>query len=273
MKRKIGWLGGAALLALSAICSATAASLTTFAAESRTEKSVKTEKSEAAKIRVLVFDGGHPYDEPEFAEMLAALGDEFEFSRATLPRDRALLAPGLEKRFDALLFYDMCQTPMSDEEFARYETLLKSGKIGVFFLHHRLSAHPERPDFWKIAGGTYVFEQNCEIEGKRRPLGAYEHDREIDVKPARIDGEPPFPLEAFTIIDESYENMWVSPDVKVLLTTDALRMTPQVAWTWTLGDAEVLTFALGHDKKAYENPAFRRFLKNGLIWLVENVKD
>lgn len=237
------------------------------------ETSVKTEKTEAEKIRVLVFDGGHPYDEPEFAEMLAALGDEFEFSRATLPQDRALLAPGLEKKFDALLFYDMCQTPMSDAEFERYETLLKSGKIGVFFLHHRLSAHPERPDFWKIAGGTYVFEQNCEIEGKRRPLGAYEHDREINVKPARIDGEPPFPLEAFTIIDESYENMWVSPDAKVLLTTDAPRMTPQVAWTWTLGDAEVLTFALGHDKKAYENPAFRRFLKNGLIWLVENVKD
>jgi hypothetical protein len=161
---------------------------------------------------------------------------------------------------------------MTDEEFARYETLLKSGKIGVFFLHHRLSAHPERPDFWKIAGGTYVFEQNCEIEGVRRPLGAYEHDREIDVKPARIDGESPFPLEAFTIIDESYENMWVSPDAKVLLTTDASRMTPQVAWTWTLGDAEVLICALGHDKKAYENPAFRRFLKNGLNWLAENVK-
>ncbi len=269
MIRKNNWLRSAALLVLSAICCATAANPAALAAE----KSTKTEKSETAKIRVLVFDGGHPYDEPEFAEMLAALGDEFEFSRATLPQDRALLAPGLEKRFDALLFYDMCQTPMSDEEFARYETLLKSGKIGVFFLHHRLSAHPERPDFWKIAGGTYVFEQNCEIEGKRRPLGAYEHDREIDVKPARIDGEPPFPLEAFTIIDESYENMWVSPDVKVLLTTDAPRMTPQVAWIWTLGDAEVLTFALGHDKKAYENPAFRRFLKNGLIWLVENVKD
>lgn len=268
MKRKIGWRWGGALLVLGAIWSATAASLMAQAAEN----SIKSEKTEAAKIRVLVFDGGHPYDEPEFAEMLTALGDEFEFSRATLPQDRALLAPGLEKKFDALLFYDMCQTPMSDEEFARYETLLKSGKIGVFFLHHRLSAHPERPDFWKIAGGTYVFEQNREIEGKRRPLGAYEHDREIDVKPARIDGEPPFPLEAFTIIDESYENMWVSPNVKVLLTTDAPRMTPQVAWTWTLGDAEVLVFALGHDKKAYENPAFRRFLKNGLNWLVENVK-
>ena len=268
MKRKNNWRWGAAFLVLGAICCAMAAN----PAASAAEKSTKTEKSEAAKIRVLVFDGGHPYDELEFAEMLVALGDEFEFSRATLPRDRALLAPGLEKRFDALLFYDMCQTPMSDEEFARYETLLKSGKIGVFFLHHRLSGRPERPDFWKIAGGTYVFEQNCEIEGKRRPLGAYEHDREIDVKPAQTDAEPPFPLEAFTIIDESYENMWVSPDVKVLLTTDALRMTPQVAWTWTLGDAEVLTFALGHDKKAYENPAFRRFLKNGLIWLVENIK-
>ena len=265
MKRKIGWRWGGALLVLGAIWSATAASLTAFAAEDGGN-------AEIGKIRVLVFDGGHPYDEPEFAEMLTALGDEFEFSRATLPQDRALLAPGLEKRFDALLFYDMCQTPMSDEEFARYETLLKSGKIGVFFLHHRLSAHPERPDFWKIAGGTYVFEQNREIEGTRRPLGAYEHDREIDVKPARIDGEAPFPLEAFTIIDESYENMWVSPNAKVLLTTDAPRMTPQVAWTWTLGDAEVLICALGHDKKAYENAAFRRFLKNGLNWLAENRK-
>jgi hypothetical protein len=265
MKRKIGWRWGGALLALGAIWNATAASLTAFAAENGGD-------AKAAKVRVLVFDGGHPYDEPEFAEMLTALGDEFEFSRATLPQDRALLAPGLEKRFDALLFYDMCQTPMSDEEFARYETLLKSGKIGVFFLHHRLSSHPERPDFWKIAGGTYVFEQNREIEGERRPLGAYEHDREIDVKPARIDGEPPFFLEPFTIIDESYENMWVSPNVKVLLETDAARMTPQVAWTWTLGETEALVCALGHDKKAYENPAFRRFLKNGLNWLAENVK-
>ncbi|MBP3558252.1 MAG: hypothetical protein J6K20_11220 [Thermoguttaceae bacterium] len=105
----------------------------------------KTEKLEAAKIRVLVFDGGRPYDEPEFAEMLTALGDEFEFSRATLPQDRALLRPGLEKRFDALLFYDMRQTPTSNEEFARYETLLKSGKIGVFFLRHRLSGARKAP--------------------------------------------------------------------------------------------------------------------------------
>lgn len=138
MKRKIGWRWGAALFVLGAICCATTASLTASAAEN-------SEKSEAKKIRVLVFDGGRPYDEPEFAEMLAALGDEFEFSRATLPQDRALLAPGLEKRFDALLFYDMCQTPISDEEFARYETLLKSGKIGVFFLHHRLSGARNAP--------------------------------------------------------------------------------------------------------------------------------
>ena len=76
MKRKIAWRWGAALLVLSAICCATAANPAALAAE----KSTKTEKSETAKIRVLVFDGGHPYDEPEFAEMLAALGDEFEFS-------------------------------------------------------------------------------------------------------------------------------------------------------------------------------------------------
>ncbi|MBR5243551.1 MAG: hypothetical protein IKW13_04880, partial [Thermoguttaceae bacterium] len=145
MNKRIGWRWGVALLVLCAIWGATAASWTAFAAENGGN-------AQDAKIRILVFDGGHPYDEPEFAEMLTALGEEFEFSRATLPQDRALLAPGLEKRFDALLFYDMCQTPMSDEEFARYETLLKSGKIGVFFLHHRLSSHPERPDFWKIAG-------------------------------------------------------------------------------------------------------------------------
>lgn len=224
----------------------------------------------AAKIRVLVLDGGHPYDEPAFAETLDALGERFEFERARLPEARSLLMPGLDAKYDVLLFYDMCQVPATDEEYADFVALMTGGKIGAFYLHHHFSAHPERADFWKLGGGCYVFEQNRVVNGAERPLGFYEIGVKIDVKPTKTPEESPFALEAFEIVDEIYYNPYVAPGADVLLTGTAEKGTVPLAWTWREHGCSAFVLLLGHDAQAYRNPAFRRLLANGLIWASEN---
>ncbi|MCF0234661.1 MAG: ThuA domain-containing protein [Thermoguttaceae bacterium] len=227
--------------------------------------------AENAPIRALVLDGGHGYDEPAFAQMLAELGDEFVFTRARLPEARGMLKPGLGRDFDVVLFYDMCQVPATDSEFEAFKTLLASGEIGAFFWHHHIGAHPERQDFWRLSGGAYVVEQNAEIEGVRRPISDYEHDIKIDVVPATPD-DAPFPIEKFSIIDEGYLNVFVAPEAKILLKTDSPKASPEIAWTWKYGEREVLVCLLGHDVKAYRNEKFRDFLRRGLKWLATNAK-
>ena len=76
----------------------------------------------------------------------------------------------------------------------------------------------------------------------------------------------------FTIEDETYENLFVSPDVETLLVTDHPLSTREIAWVKTTGKSPVFTLTLGHDAKAYNNPNFRRLVIQGIRWLSQESK-
>ncbi|MBR3219061.1 MAG: ThuA domain-containing protein [Thermoguttaceae bacterium] len=218
-------------------------------------------------IRLLFVDRGHPYDEPAFLAMLDSFGDSLAISRAHLPEDQSMIAPSAKDSFDVVLFYDQDQTPISDEAMADYRALFDTG-IGIFVLHHHLSAHPERPDFWELAGGCYVFESNRNIGGQTLPLGDYHHDETV-----RVHVEKKHPIvegiDDFTIVDEVYENAYVSPEAETLLTTDHPKSIKQIGWLWNKHRSPVFTLELGHDAQAYDNPNFRRIFIQAIRWLKE----
>jgi uncharacterized protein len=59
-----------------------------------------------ARLRVLLTYGGHDFQEQEFFAMWDALPG-VSYTKAPLPQWADLLRPGLEKDYDAIVFYDM----------------------------------------------------------------------------------------------------------------------------------------------------------------------
>jgi type 1 glutamine amidotransferase len=73
-------------------------------------------------------------------------------------------------------------------------------------------------------------------------------------------------VTGFRILDETYKGMWISPDVQVLLTTDHPTSDGPVAWIGPYEKARVVYIQLGHGREAHLNPAFRRLVRNAVLW-------
>lgn len=228
--------------------------------------SCQSTENEAKKIRVLFVDGGHDYDEPAFLEMLADF-PQLEVSRAHSPDDFSIFAPGLEEKCDVILFYSYDSFPVTQEQKEQFEALLQRG-ISIYALHHHLGAHPSWSDYYKFIGGWYVIDQNSTIEGEKQPLSTYHYDQTINVHVNNTEHPITRDVKNFTIIDETYNNCYVSPNVELLLSTSHPLSTDQLAWVNRYGNSVIFTNTLGHDAKAFKNPDFRKILIQAIEYLV-----
>ena len=78
----------------------------------------------------------------------------------------------------------------------------------------------------------------------------------------------------YYICAETYETAARSPhlevfkerDVEVLLTVDHTDAMKEVAWARESGSCRTVCLALGHDNKAWSNPAFQTVLQNSIRW-------
>lgn len=215
-------------------------------------------------IRVAVFDGGHPFDLASFDAMLTEAAAGMEIRRFHLPADRNKLGPELANEFDVVLFYDMDNTPLSDEQKSRIKEMFQSG-IGIFALHHHVCSNQKWPEYRECLGGIAVFETNKIINGVEQPLSTFVDGQTLDIK---VKPNTFFPeVTDFTIIDEAYGKCYVDPKANILLTCNHSKSTEAVAWSWKYGKSTVLTLLLGHDAQAYNNPAFRTIIKDGILVL------
>ncbi|MDD4109781.1 MAG: hypothetical protein PHH93_13785, partial [Prolixibacteraceae bacterium] len=61
--------------------------------------------------------------------------------------------------------------------------------------------------------------------------------------------------------------LYIHPTSLPLLTTNEPTSSPVIAWTKKYGKAQVVTLQGGHDRQAFENPNFRRLLKQSILWV------
>lgn len=214
------------------------------------------------KLRVLVTYGGHGFDQKEFWALFDAMPDIL-WDKAELPKQAGLLKPGLEKQYDVLVMYDMCQklTPEQREAFVQ---LLREG-IGVVSLHHNLAAHFDWEEFRKILGGRFIL-RNCQIDGKAYKQSPVSHGETIRVLVADKNHPITQGVEDFDIKDETYGPFYVAEGVHVLLRTENPKNNPVIAWTHCYEKSPVFYLMLGHDRFAYQNPAFQKLLAQGIRW-------
>ncbi len=215
-------------------------------------------------IRILVITGGHDYKTDQFNEMLASLGDNIKYQISELPAAYDMFLPENRNKYDVLVFYHMWQK-ITDEQAKILADCISQGKPLVV-LHHSICAYDDWPEYFNIIGGKY-FHKPTTVKGKEYPACSYIHDLHFKVKIVNPENPVTKGLSDFEIFDETYKGYYVEEGVTPLLTTDEPSSSPVIGWTKNYGKARIVTLQSGHDVPTFENPNFRKLLKQAIEWV------
>jgi uncharacterized protein len=222
------------------------------------------------KIRILVITGGHDYKVEQFYQMLSGLGDNISYEVAVLPGAYTMFQPENRNKYDVLVLYHMWQE-ITPEEAKNFSECIKEGKPLVV-LHHSICAYDDWPEYFNIIGGKY-FHKPTTINGKEYQVCSYIHDLHFKVKIVDPKHAVTKGVKDFEIFDETYKGYYVEAGVTPLLMTDEPSSTPVIGWTKTYGKARVVTLQSGHDVPTFENPNYRKLLKQAIEWVYNNGKN
>jgi type 1 glutamine amidotransferase len=201
-----------------------------------------------------VVTGGHSFEKDFFGLFE---GDWLKWAHAETNEEA--FAADIRDSFDVVVFYDMSRN-LSEEGRQNLTDYVESGK-GLVVLHHALADYYNTWPWWwrEVVGGRYIDKESSD------PQSSYKHDVEFTV---RVEAEHPVThgLSTFRITDETYKNLWISPDVKVLLSTDEKSSDGPVAWISPYQQSRVVAIQLGHDNQAYSNPSFQKLIQQAIEW-------
>ena len=215
-------------------------------------------------IRILVITGGHDYKKEQFNQMLAGLGENISFQIAELPAAFDMFLPENRSRFDVLVFYHMWQK-ITDEQAKNFAECIREGKP-VVALHHSICAFDDWPEYFNIIGGKY-FHKPATVNGKEYAACSYIHDLHFRVKISDKKHPVTRGVNDFDIFDETYKGYYIADGVTPLLTTDEPSSNSLIGWAKKYGKARVVTLQSGHDVPTFENPGFRKLLKQSIEWV------
>ena len=215
-------------------------------------------------IRVMVITGGHSFKNEEFRQMMESLGDNITYDMAELPQAYDVFLLQNREKYDVLLFYHMYQDIDNEQKHNMTECISRGKPLIV--LHHSICAYDNWPEYFKIIGGKY-FHNETSVNDKNYEPSSYVHDLKFIVKIANPDHPVTKGVKDFEIFDETYKGYYVEDGVIPLLTTKEPSSTPVIGWTKKYGKAKVVTLQSGHDVPTYENPSFRRILKQAIEWV------
>jgi uncharacterized protein len=218
----------------------------------------------AKPIRILVITGGHDYKVEQFNQMLSGLGDNIKYQVAELPSAFDMFLPENRTKYDVLVFYHMWQT-ITEEQAKVLAGCIRKGKPLVV-LHHSICAFDDWPEYFNIIGGK-CFHKPTIVKGKEYPACSYKHDLHFIVKIADSENPVTKGLQDFEIFDEAYKGYYVEEGVTPLLTTNEPASSPVIGWTKKYGKARVVTLQSGHDVPTFENPDYRKLLKQAIEWV------
>ncbi|MBN2289418.1 MAG: ThuA domain-containing protein [Candidatus Glassbacteria bacterium] len=203
--------------------------------------------------RVLVVTGGHEYD-TEFYSVFD--GDWLVWDHAL--SNHQAFGSEIRERYDVLVLYDM-SAEISEQEKKNLRDFVEGGK-GLVVLHHAIADYNSWEWWWReVVGGRYI------LPGGDQPASSYRHDVELSVRPR---GSHPVTagIGPLQIVDETYKDMWISPQVKVILETEDPTSDGPLAWVSPWQGSRVVYLQLGHDRQAHLHPAYRELVKRSVLW-------
>src|SRR5258706_2316253 len=179
------------------------------------------------RLNVVVITGGHAYDAGAFPKLFEGY-DDIVPTYVALKGYSEIFEDIKGWKYDVIVFYNMTQV-FPENRRANFLSLLDRG-VGVVSLHHNIWGYQDWPEFAKIIGGKQ-FAKDSQFEGKQYPQSTYQHDVDFKVHVEQKDHSITAGLADFTLRDESYHGLWLDPDVKVLLTTNAPTSDRPLAWS------------------------------------------
>ncbi len=223
----------------------------------------KKSKSSSGKLSVLIVTGGHEFEREAFFAMFDSF-DRIAYHEVVHPQADNVFTDGTAAKYDVLVFYDMYQE-ITAEQKAAFIDLLKKGK-GIVVLHHALASYQAWPEFEKIVGGKYFLQPHME-NGREVAGSTFKHGQDIPVHVVNLQHPVTKGIPDFRIHDEVYGGFSVSENVEPLLSTEHPLSGKIIAWAHKYDGARVVTVQLGHDHSAYENPNYRRLIKQAIMWV------
>ncbi|MBN1893539.1 ThuA domain-containing protein [bacterium] len=217
-------------------------------------------KSEAP-LRLLVVTGGHDFERDPFFEMLGSF-EGIAFQEAMQPGAMSLLNPALKESYDAVLFYDMT-TDISEEQKTAFLGMMNG--IGVVFLHHSLCSYPQWEEFETIIGGRYHFSEGSR-DGRPYKASTYAHDEDVPVHIVHPGHPVLHGISDFILRDEVYGGFSMLPDMRPLLETDHPGSEKVIGWWHLYGHSRVVTIQPGHGREAFNDPSYRRLVRQAVLW-------
>jgi type 1 glutamine amidotransferase len=212
-------------------------------------------------VKALLITGGHEH-EVAFYTLFTGDGDI-----GPLPVDTAANAfkKDLRGRYDVIVMYDFTRD-LDEGSRKNLRDFVEAGK-GVVVLHHALLNY-QTWTWWseEVVGGRYRLQR----EGGS-PSSSVKNDQQILASPVGthpvLEGIP-----AFRVTDESYKDLYMSPRIKPLLTTDHPTSDTNLAWVGPCETARVVAIQLGHGPAAFGHPSYRRLVHNAVLWAAGRTK-
>lgn len=215
-------------------------------------------------VSVMVVTGGHPYDTPDFENMIESLkGIQVDF--ATMEEMEAMPASYIGKKYDALVLLDQMKAKVEQANKDRYMQLAEMG-TGMVFLHFTIASRPFWTEYHDLIGGQFHLKRFQKDESKR---STYMTDMTIDVKV--LDKKHPVTegIKDFTMTDAFYGNLELRAGLTPLLGTDNPKVQDVIAWTHSYRSSKVVYMLPGFTRNAYENPAYRKFIGNAIKYVAQ----
>jgi type 1 glutamine amidotransferase len=171
----------------------------------------------------------------------------------------------LRGKYDVVIMYDFSRD-LDEKSKKNLREFVESGK-GVVVLHHALLNY-QKWNWWyqDTVGGSYRLARDGNI-----PSSTVKNDQDILVTPAE-----PHPITEgigpFHVVDETYGRMWISPDVRPLLTTDNPNSSRVVAWIGPRAGTKVVAIQLGHGPTVFGDRSYRALVHNAILWAAGRIK-
>ncbi|WP_163380302.1 ThuA domain-containing protein [Cyclobacterium sp. SYSU L10401] len=209
------------------------------------------------KISVLLLTGGHGFDRPAFFDMLDSF-ENIEYKEMRHPNANAgFLQP---EGYDVILFYDMVQQ-ISEAEKAAFEGLVNQG-IGLVFLHHAIVSYQDWDFYREVVGGRYI--ENGE---DTQTQSNYRHDVQFDAWIADKTHPITRGMKAFDIDDEIYGQVFIAPEVNVLISTSHPESMEHLMWCREVNPKTRSVYLQpGHGPGIFAESSYQKLLKYSLEW-------
>lgn len=206
-------------------------------------------------VKVLVVTGGHSHD-TTFYRMFEGYP---EMAVNVDPHPFAYARKGWTKKYDVLVLYDLIQEIPEQQKQALRE-FVESGK-GLVVLHHAIANYNNWEWWWKeVVGVHYLVAPMGD-----KPRSTYKHDQEVFVQ--QVAAHPIlYGVGPLHMIEETYNQVWVSPSNTILMKTEHPMAQGPMAWVSAYEKSRVFATMMGHDHQVHNNPGYRRLVRNAILW-------